>query len=62
VSYELVSTGDPIDETYHSGDGPMKIPRTFSWFTMNPGKPMSLGWRLVGEPVVDAAPCPCAVR
>jgi len=62
VSYELVSTGDPIDETYHSGDGPMKIPRTFSWFTMNPGKPMSLGWRLVGEPVVDAAPCPCARR
>jgi hypothetical protein len=62
VSYELVSSPDPVDEATHSGDGPMKIPQSFSWLTTNPGKPMSLGWRLVGTPVVDAAPCPCAVR
>jgi hypothetical protein len=62
VLYELVSSPDPVDESYHSGDGPMKILQSFSWLTTNPGKPMSLGWRLVGSPVVDAAPCPCAVR
>ena len=62
VSYELVSGSDPVDESYHSGDGPMKILQSFSWLTTNPGKPLSLGWRLVGTPVVDAAPCPCAVR
>jgi hypothetical protein len=62
VTYELVSSPDPLEETYHSGDGPIKILRTFSWLTTNPGKPMSLGWQIVGAPVVDAAPCPCAVR
>ena len=63
LSYELVSTEDPLEESFHSGDGPMKIVRTFSWFTSKPAdKQMSLGWRLVGTPVVDAAPCPCATR
>lgn len=62
VTYRLVSTADPLDETFHSGDGPMKIVRTFSWLTTNPGKPMSLGWEMVGAPAVDAAPCPCAAR
>ena len=62
VTYRLVSSADPVDEAFHSGDGPMKIVRTFSWLTTNPGKPMSLGWELVGAPVVDAAPCPCAAR
>jgi hypothetical protein len=62
VVYELVSTEDPLEETYHSGDGPMKILQSFSWFTTKPGKQLSLGWRLAGAPVVDAAPCPCARR
>ncbi|MBI3854981.1 MAG: hypothetical protein HY293_04740 [Planctomycetes bacterium] len=60
ATYELVSSDDPLEDSYHSGDGPMKLLRTFSWLTTNPGKPMSLGWRLVGLPQVDAAACPCA--
>jgi len=62
VTYRLVSSADPLDETFHSGDGPMKFVRTFSWLTINPVKPTSLGWEMVGSPVVDAAPCPCALR
>jgi hypothetical protein len=62
VSYELVSTAVPLEDSWHSGDGPMRILRTFSWLTMNPGDPMSLGWRMVGVPSIDPASCPCAQR
>ena len=62
LRYELVAGDSPLDETYHSGDGPLKIPKTFSWLVTDPGRPLSLSWRLVGDPVIDAAPCPCAKR
>jgi hypothetical protein len=60
LTYELVASEDPIDDTFHSGDGPLKVLQTFSWLVTNPGKPMSLGWRLAGAPQVAAALCPCA--
>lgn len=60
LTYDLVASEDPLDETFHSGDGPLKILRTFSWLVINPGQPMSLGWRLSGSPGIVAAPCPCA--
>jgi hypothetical protein len=62
LEYELVSSGNPLDETYHSGDGPLKILGSFSWLVTNPTKPMALGWRLVDAPRVVTAPCPCAAR
>jgi hypothetical protein len=60
LHYELGLSEDPFETTYHSGDGPLKIPETFSWLVTNPGKLVSLGWRLVGAPVVEVAACPCA--
>lgn len=60
LAYDLAPSADPLDETFHSGDGPMKILQTFSWITAGPGKPLSLGWKLVGAPQVQADPCPCA--
>lgn len=60
LRYDLVPSEDPIDETFHSGDGPLKIVQSFSWFVTNPGRPLALGWRLVGDPAIHAAPCPCA--
>lgn len=60
LGYELVLSEEPIEEFYFSGDGPLRIPKSFSWLVTDPGKPMSLGWRLVGDPKVDAGPCPCA--
>jgi hypothetical protein len=58
--YELVVSEEPLEPAFHSGDGPLKIPRQFSWLVSNPGTPVCLGWRLVGEPGIDAGPCPCA--
>ncbi len=60
LTYELVHGEAPLDETFHSGDGPLKIPKTFSWLVSDPGRPVSLGWRLAGEPRVTAGPCSCA--
>jgi hypothetical protein len=60
VSYMLVQSEEPLETTFHSGDGPLKVPQTFSWLITNPGKMISLGWRLVGAPGVEAGPCPCA--
>jgi hypothetical protein len=60
LAYDLVASENPLDETYHSGDGPLKILRTFSWLITNPEKPMALGWKLVDAPRVDVDACPCA--
>ena len=60
LAYELVASENPLDESYHSGDGPLKILETFSWLVTTPEKPMALGWRLVGAPRVAADACPCA--
>lgn len=60
LAYELVASESPLDESYHSGDGPLKILRTFSWLVTTPEKPMALGWRLVDAPRVDVDACPCA--
>jgi hypothetical protein len=60
LTYELVVSKDPLDDTFHSGDGPLKILQTFSWLVTNPGKQMSLGWRLSGAPQVSPAVCPCS--
>jgi hypothetical protein len=62
LRYELVFSGEPLEPTFHSGDGPLKIPKTLPWLETNPGRKLSLGWRLVGEPAVEAAPCPCVQR
>lgn len=60
LRYELVPTQEPLEDTFHSGDGPLKIVQSFSWFVTNPGRPLALGWRLTGTPAVEAAACPCA--
>jgi hypothetical protein len=61
LSYELVMSEDPLDTAAHSGDGPLKVPQTFPWLVTNPGtRFVSLGWRLMGAPAVQAGPCPCA--
>jgi hypothetical protein len=60
LSYDLVASDIPLEDTFHSGDGPLKIPRTFSWIVSDPGKPRNLGWRLAGDPQVAADACPCA--
>jgi len=60
LTYDLEFSDDPLEEANFSGDGPLKVPQTFSWLTMNPHKPMSLGWRLVGAPHVEVAPCACS--
>jgi hypothetical protein len=60
LSYELVASDIPLEDTFHSGDGPLRILRTFPWLAANTGRPRSLGWRLVGDPQVAAAACPCA--
>ncbi|RPH47676.1 MAG: hypothetical protein EHM91_05470 [Planctomycetota bacterium] len=62
LAYQLVASENPLDETYHSGDGPLKILETFSWIVTTPEKPMALGWRLVDAPTVVTAACPCAIR
>jgi hypothetical protein len=60
LRYDLDFSDAPLDDTTWSGDGPIKVLQTFSWLFTNPGKPVSLGWRLSGAPVVDVGPCPCA--
>jgi hypothetical protein len=60
LHYDLALSEDPLETTTHSGDGPLKIPETFSWLVTNPGKQASLGWKLAAPPVVEAAGCPCA--
>jgi len=60
LTYALVLSEDPLEPTFHSGDGPLKVPQTFTWLVTNPGKMVSLGWRLVGGPGVEAGRCPCA--
>jgi hypothetical protein len=60
LDYELVASENPLDDTFHSGDGPLKILETFSWMVTTPEKPMALGWRLLGAPNVITAACPCA--
>jgi hypothetical protein len=60
LRYDLVLSEDPLETTTHSGDGPLKIPETCSWLVSNPGKQVSLGWKLASPPVIEAAVCPCA--
>lgn len=60
LAYDLDFSDSPLDDTMWSGDGPLKVLQTFSWLTTNPGKPMSLGWRLSGAPKIDVGPCPCS--
>lgn len=60
LDYELVASESPLDDSFHSGDGPLKILQTFSWLVTTPEKPMALGWRLVDAPKVAATSCPCA--
>jgi hypothetical protein len=62
LQYELVISEDPLEASFHSGDGPLKIPGQFCWLVSNPGTQICVGWRLVGAPAVDAGPCPCAER
>jgi hypothetical protein len=59
LAYDLVASDDPLEESFHSGDGPLKILQAFSWLVVNPGRPISLGWRLAGEPQIQADRCPC---
>jgi hypothetical protein len=60
LQYELVLSEDPLEASFHSGDGPLKIPAQFGWLVSNPRQQVCLGWRLAGAPAVDAGPCPCA--
>jgi hypothetical protein len=60
LRYDLVASESPLDETTHSGDGPLKILETFSWIVTTPERPAALGWRLVDAPRVVTAACPCA--
>jgi len=60
LTYALVFSDAPLDETYYSGDGPLRLLQTFPWLYSNPGKPVSLGWRLQGSPHVEVAPCDCS--
>jgi len=60
LTYLLDFSDAPLDESTWSGDGPLKLLKTFSWLYMNPGKPVSLGWKLQGEPTVEVAACDCS--
>jgi len=60
LDYVLDFSESPLDETFHSGDGPLKILQTFTWLVSNPGKPVSLGWKLSGAPKVLVEPCACS--
>jgi hypothetical protein len=60
LTYKLEFSDAPLADTTWSGDGPIKVLQTFSWLFTNPGKPVSLGWRLSGIPKIDVGPCPCA--
>jgi hypothetical protein len=60
LAYDLVVSDDPLEESFHSGDGPLKVLQSFSWLVTNPGRQMSLGWRLAGAPHIGATACPCA--
>jgi hypothetical protein len=60
LSYALEFSEAPLDDAMYSGDGPLKVLRTFAWVTANPGRLISLGWRLQDEPKVEVAPCDCA--
>jgi len=60
LTYRLDFSDAPLDETTYSGDGPLKILQTFPWLFTNPGKPVSLGWRLQGPPRIEVAPCSCS--
>lgn len=60
LDYVLDFSETPLDETYHSGDGPPKILQSFTWLVSNPGKPVSLGWKLAGPPRVKVEPCACS--
>lgn len=59
LSYALDFSDAPLDETHYSGDGPLKILQTFAWLSTDPGRPLSLGWRLQGAPAIQVAPCRC---
>jgi len=59
LSYALEFSETPLDDAAYSGDGPLKVLHTFAWVTTNPGKMLSLGWRLQGAPKVEVAPCDC---
>ncbi|HZE98227.1 MAG TPA: hypothetical protein VE981_14445 [Planctomycetota bacterium] len=58
--YTMEFADKPIEESTHSGDGPLKILATFPWLIMNSGKLVCLNWRLSGPPTVDVAPCACS--
>jgi hypothetical protein len=60
LEYVLDFSESPLDETFHSGDGPLKILKSFAWLVTNPGKPVSLGWKLSGPPRVVVEPCACS--
>ena len=60
LAYDLAFSDAPLDDTTYSGDGPLKVLQTFAWVTSNPGRLVSLGWKLRGAPWVEVAPCDCA--
>ena len=60
LSYALVASDEPLEESFHSGDGPMRLLQSFSWVITNPGRQLCLGWRLNSAPCIRAYPCPCA--
>jgi hypothetical protein len=60
LTYALDFSDAPLDDTTYSGDGPLKVLQTFSWLYANPGRPVALGWKLQGAPVVAAGPCECS--
>lgn len=60
LEYVLEFSEIPLDETWHSGDGPLKILQSFPWLVSNPGKPVSLSWKLAGPPRVSVEPCACS--
>ena len=59
LTYRLVFSDTPLEESTYSGDGPLKVLQTFSWLVANPRKPVSLGWRLQGAPGVEVSACDC---
>ncbi len=59
LTYALQFSESPLDDAPYSGDGPLRILETFSWVYSHSGRPVCLGWRLMGPPAVDVAPCEC---
>ena len=60
LRYRLEFSETPLDETFTSGDGPLRILKTFSWVVADLRKPVSLGWKLEGAPAIEVSPCDCS--